>query len=113
MRIVVRGLIIGFGALGMVGGLGLVLSGEPAGLWLMATGAFFVVVPLIERGRYRSEATERSDVPAGPGGGETLDGPLEPRFQRTSEVFVDPSSGRRMRVLVDPTSGERRYVAEG
>jgi hypothetical protein len=113
MRIVVRGLIIAFGALGMLGGLALVLTGEPAGLWLMATGAFFVVVPLIERGRYRSEASEHADAPVGPGGGETVDAPLEPRFQPTAEVFVDPTSGRRMRVLVDPKSGERRYVAEG
>jgi hypothetical protein len=38
---------------------------------------------------------------------------MEPRFQRTSEVFVDPTSGRRMRVWIDPGSGERRYRAEG
>jgi hypothetical protein len=71
-----------------------------------------VIAVALERGRYRSEVAERSDTPAGPGGGET-DDRLEPGFQRTNEVFIDPTSGRRMRVWIDAGSGERRYRAEG
>ena len=78
----------------------------------MAFGAFFVVIPFLERARYRSEATEDGSATVGPGGGETADAPIEPRFRPTTEVFEDPTSGRRMRVLVDPRTGERRYVAE-
>lgn len=94
-------------------GIGLIVSSiEPlTGLWCLVVGGAGVVVATLERGRYRSEHAERSDSPAGPGGGETEDR-LEPRFQRTAEVFVDPTSGRRMRVWTDPGSGERRYRAE-
>ncbi|HTC85453.1 MAG TPA: hypothetical protein VK656_02050 [Candidatus Acidoferrum sp.] len=83
-----------------------------SGLWCLIVGGAGIVVATLERGRYRSEYAERSDAPAGPGGGET-DDRLESRFQRTTEVFVDPTSGRRMRVWIDPGSGERRYRAEG
>jgi len=113
MRTLVRAGIVVLGLVQLVGGLALVVSGHAEGLWAMAVGGFFVIVPLIERGRYRSEATERAGSRAGPGGGETADAPVEPRFRMTPEVFVDPSTGQRMRVLVDPRTGERRYVAEG
>lgn len=72
-----------------------------------------MIVPLLERQRYRSEAAEKARQSAGPGGGETREEPLEARFRPTAEVFVDPTTGHRMRVLVDPRTGERRYVAEG
>ena len=95
-------------------GIGLIVSSiQPiSGLWCRIVGGTGSVVATLERGRYRSEHAERSDAPAGPGGGETEDR-MEPRFQRTSEVFVDPTTGRRMRVWIDPGSGERRYRAEG
>jgi hypothetical protein len=83
-----------------------------SGLELILVGGAGVVVATLERGRYRSEHAERSDAPAGPGGGE-LDDRLEARFQPTTEVLVDPPSGRRIRVWIDPGSGERRYRAEG
>ena len=67
---------------------------------------------LIERVRYRSEATDRNGAPTGPGGGEPIGTQIEPRFRRSDEVFIDPTSSRTMRVWVDPGNGERRYVAE-
>jgi hypothetical protein len=81
------------------------------GLWLLTSGAVLIVVAVLERTRYRSEAAERANEPAGPGGGETP-GVVEARFRPTDEVFVDPTTGRRMRVLLDQRTGERRYVAE-
>jgi hypothetical protein len=84
----------------------------PSGLTWVLLGAVLVVAVALERNRYRSEAAELSNAPAGPGGGETSGTALEPRFRPTSEVFVDPSTGRQMRVLADPSTGERRYVAE-
>ncbi len=113
---VVRVLIGVFGALLMLGGLGLAVSGVPGGFfgafWLILTGGVMVVAALIEVSRYRSEHAERARQDPGPGGGETAV-PLEPRFQPTDEVFLDPTSQRRMRVYVDARTGERRYVAEG
>jgi len=116
MSTLVRGGIIVLGLLTMLAGLASIVlppSTGPAGLWTVAIGAFLVVVPLIERQRYRSEAAEKARETAGPGGGETPGGTIEPRFRPTAEVFVDPTTGHRMRVLVDPRTGERRYVAEG
>lgn len=116
MGLLVRGLIVILGIVAMLAGLASIVI-EPAigaaGLWPVAVGAFLVVIPLIERQRYRSEAAEKGNQGPGPGGGESTEGPVEGRFRRTSEVFVDPTSGHRMRVLVDPQTGERRYVAEG
>jgi hypothetical protein len=112
----IRGAIVVLGMLTMVAGLAsiiLVPGVGVAGLWTVAMGAFLVIVPLIERQRYRSEAAEKANETPGPGGGEGRDGPIEPRFRPTAEVFVDPTTGHRMRVLVDPSTGERRYVAEG
>ena len=103
------------GALMLLGGIVLVVSGIPAvfvgALWLIPSGVVLLIVALIEVGRYRSQAAERGGSTAiGPGGGET--GPLEPRFQRTDEVFVDPTTGVTVRVYMDRSSGERRYAAE-
>lgn len=109
----VRTALVVVGLLAMIGGLVAVATVDPVGgLWLVATGGSLVVIAVIERNRYRSEAADRSNQPAGPGGGETGAGSVEPRFRPTPEVFLDPTSGRRMRVLVDPSTGERRYVAE-
>jgi hypothetical protein len=109
-------LVLGLiGAAMLLGGIGLVLSGAPGvfvgALWLIPSGVVLLIVAVIEVNRYRSQAAERGGSTAtGPGGGET--GPIEPRFQRTDEVFVDPTTGVTMRVHSDPASGERRYIAD-
>jgi hypothetical protein len=82
------------------------------GFWLAGFGLVLIVATLIERARYRSEASDRPGITVGPGGGEPVGTRLEPRFRRSDEVFTDPTSGRLMRVWTDPSSGERRYVAE-
>jgi hypothetical protein len=116
MATVIRGALVVVGLLAMLLGLGIIVGlpslGGLAGLQLVAFGAFLVVIVTIERHRYRSAPAERSNEPAGPGGGEPV-GTLEARFKPTSELFVDPVSGQRMRVVIDPTNGERRYIAEG
>jgi hypothetical protein len=107
-----RGLLLAVGALMIVAGFAVLLvGGAGPGLWLVVSGGVLMVVAVLERTRYRSEAAERGNEPAGPGGGETP-GVVEPRFRPTDEVFVDPTTGRRMRVLLDARTGERRYVAE-
>ena len=111
-----RGLILLLGICMLVGGLALIGltggAGTISGFWLGAIGMAFIVAALIERVRYRSEATDRSGPPTGPAGGEPPGTQLEPRFRRSDEVFVDPTSGHRMRVWLDSSSGERRYVPE-
>jgi hypothetical protein len=112
----VRGAIVVLGILVMLAGLATIVvvpEVGAGGLWTVAVGAFLVIVPVIERQRYRSEAAEKEHHAPGPGGGETAAAGLEPRFRPTAEVFVDPTTGHQMRVLVDPRTGERRYVAEG
>jgi hypothetical protein len=115
MGAIVRVAIFALGVLTMLGGLALIAGGShdaPGGLWLVCVGAFFTIVPVIERRRYRSEVADKANLEPGPGGGESADAPLEARFRPTAEVFVDPTTGHRMRVLVDARTGERRYVAE-
>lgn len=115
MGVVVRGLVVGCGLILMLLGLGWIVTAQgawPTGLWWVAVGGFLVLAVAFERQRYRSEAAEKSNAPAGPGGGEKRDTLLEPRFRPTAEVFIDPTTGHRMRVLSDPDTGERRYVAE-
>jgi len=112
----IRGAIVVVGIVLMLAGL-LVIMAVPAlgtfgGLELVAIGAFLVLVVIFERQRYRSAAAEQANMAPGPGGGEPLGGPLEPRFRPTGEVFIDPTTGHRMRVVVDPANGERRYIAE-
>jgi hypothetical protein len=110
----VRTAVFVVGVLMVLGGFG-VMAAYPAeaaaGLWSVILGGAAMVVAVLERRRYRSEAAEAANDPIGPGGGE-LPGEVEARFRPTEEVFVDPTSGSRMRVLVDPRTGERRYVAE-
>jgi hypothetical protein len=99
------------GGLVVLGGIAVVGTGDPAsGVVAVLLGAGMMIVAVLQRSRYRSEASERSSAEPGPGGGEP--GPLEPRFVPTTEVFRDPASQRRMRVFQDPRTGERRYVAE-
>ena len=113
--VIIRGALLVLGLLIAVGGLVAMAAGGSAtvsGLWAVAVGGFLMIVAVLERTRYRSQAAEATNDPIGPGGGETL-GPVDPRFQPTDEVFVDPTTGLKMRVLVDGRTGERRYVAEG
>jgi hypothetical protein len=97
-------------------GLASIVFGGPGiaitGLWLVGIGIACIVGTLIERVRYRSDATDRAGLPTGRAGGEPVGTRLEPRFRRSDEVFVDPTSGHRMRVWLDPSNGERRYVTE-
>ena len=116
MSAVVRSLLFGAGVVAILGGLLLIVSGPGTvqpGIYAFAIGAVLVLVPLVERNRYRSAAAEQSGHAPGPGGGESPDAPIEPRFQPTSERFVDPTTGVTMIVLLDPRTGERRYRAEG
>lgn len=115
MSSLVRGAVFAAGVIAIVIGLALIVSGPASvvpGLYAFVVGAVLVLVPLIERNRYRSAAAEQSGSAPGPGGGEAADAPIEPRFQPTSERFVDPTTGVPMVVLVDPRTGERRYRAE-
>ena len=111
-----RILVLALGLTMALGGLFLIAVEGPAasitGIWLIGIGVAFMIGTLIERVRYRSEATDRNGAPTGPGGGEPIGAQIEPRFRRSDEVFVDPTSSRTMRVWVDPGNGERRYVAE-
>ena len=112
---ILRGVLLVVGLLMAIGGLSAVaLGGEVAisGLWAVVGGGVLMIVAVLERTRYRSQAADRANEPIGPGGGETP-GPIDPRFRPTDEVFVDPSTGTRMRVLLDSRTGERRYVADG
>lgn len=112
---IVRVVIGVIGAVLLLGGLALAVSGIPGGpvgaLWLIVSGGVLVIAAVIEVSRYRSEAAERARQDPGPGGGES-GGPLDARFRPTEEVFIDPTSQRRMRVYSDARTGERRYVAE-
>jgi hypothetical protein len=111
-----RLIVIAFGGLMILGGLVALASGSwlaLVGLWSVVSGLVIVAVAVLERQRYRSSAAEAGAEVPGPGGGEPLDEPLEPRFRPTTERFVDPTSGQAMRVWLDPASGERRYRADG
>jgi hypothetical protein len=113
---IVRSLMALLGVLGLLGGLALIVGGGPdayAGLWVIIVGGVLLLAVALERLRYRSEQADRVGLPPGPGGGESLDAPMEPRFRRTDELFEDPTSRRQMRVWLDPATGERRYRAEG
>lgn len=111
-----RLLVLGIGVVVVVLGLWLIVlpggAGSVAGLYTVLGGLALIVGALIERVRYRSEATDRDGTPAGPAGGEPTYATIEPRFRRTDEVFVDPTTQQRMRVWLDASSGERRYLAE-
>ena len=113
---VARLLVLAFGLTMLVAGVATIGLGGSAGfltgIWLAGFGIALIVGVLIERGRYRSDATDRSGLPAGPAGGEPSGSSLESRFRRSDEVFTDPTSGHRMRVWIDPSSGERRYLSE-
>jgi hypothetical protein len=113
---VLRGLVLALGGLLILGGFAAIAVGgwvALTGLWSVVGGLVIVGGIVLERRRYRSGAAERAPAEPGPGGGEPLDQPLEPRFTATTERFVDPTTGLAIRVYVDAASGERRYRAEG
>jgi hypothetical protein len=95
----------------LVGGLVTASFVGITGFWSTLVGAAILIALVVERNRYRSEATDRSFEAVGPGGGEPA-GTLEPRFRPTPETFVDPTTNKTMRVYVDSRTGERRYLAE-
>jgi hypothetical protein len=100
------------GALMIFGGLVAITVGAwPGGLWAILIGCAAIAAVLLERSRYRSDASERTAAQPGPGGGEPTM-PTAP-FRPTGEVFVDPTSGHRLCVYLNPATGERRYFAEG
>ena len=107
----VRIVAAGCALLRMLGGLVAAPFAGFGGILATVFGAAILIGLVIERNRYRSEASDRSFDVTGPGGGEP-DGTLDPRFRPTDEMFVDPTTRRRMRVYLDNRSGERRYVAE-
>ena len=108
-----RAALIGLGVLMAIAGLAAAsVGGGIGGLWLTVMGVVLVVAALVERQRYRSEASDQPFEPIGPGGGEPS-GAIDPRFRPTEELFVDPTTRQTMRVHLDPRTGERRYVAEG
>jgi len=75
MGLLIRGAIVALGVVTMLGGLAsiiLVPEVGVAGLWTVGIGAFLVIVPLIERNRYRSEAAEKRNESPGPGGGSSI-----------------------------------------
>jgi hypothetical protein len=112
---ILRALILALGGLLILGGFAAIALGGWAGLmglWSVVGGLVIVAAVLLERRRYRSVAAEAGPEPPGPGGGEPLDEPLEPRFSPTNELFVDPTTGVQMRVWVDAASGDRRYRAD-
>ena len=110
-----RLIVVCIGLLLFVSGL-VALAASPAmassGVWAVVVGLVLVIAAFIERSRYRSAEAEQSGAAYGPGGGEPVTEPLDPRFRATDERFEDPTTRQRMRVWIDPTSGERRYVAE-
>jgi hypothetical protein len=111
----IRGLVLVIGALAAVGGLVAIGAGGAAaigGVYALVIGIVMIIAALLERSRYRSSHAERTQDAPGPGGGEPIDRPMEPRFRRTDERFIDPTTRREMRVWLDPDSGERRYRAE-
>jgi hypothetical protein len=112
---VIRGLVLAFGALAALGGLVAIGAGGAAaagGAYAVVVGLVMIAAALLERSRYRSAHAEGSSDAPGPGGGEPVDRPMDPRFRRSDELFIDPTTRRQMRVWLDPTTGERRYRAE-
>ncbi len=112
-----RGAVGLFGALLVLAGAGMLVALGPAAFlpaaFTFGTGAVLLVAAVIERLRYRSLHADRAGDPIGPGGGEPVGAPLDPRFRPTAEVFLDPTTHVRMRVYVDARTGERRYIPEG
>ena len=72
--------------------------------YAIVNAGIVVIVLVLERPRYRSEAEETGRRATGP----SADRP-PPGLAPSDEVFIDPTTGDRVRVWVDAASGERRY----
>jgi len=110
-----RVILVVSGLASIVGGL-VILAAGGRGSFIGALSFILIGIALLasaglERLRYRSNAHDVRAARPGPAGGEPP-GPIEPRFERTDEVFVDPTSRLRTRVYLDRRTGERRYQAE-
>ena len=113
MFAIIRVLLAIFGGGLFIIGLLLVVGGGPAaaaGIWPIISGGVVLIAVVLERQRYRSQATEQTVATFGPGGGEP--GALPSNFTATDERFIDPTTSIAMRVWIDARTGERRYRAE-
>ena len=96
-----RGIVIGFGALCILGGaIALLAPGAAeaggAGWGALVLGLVLVLGTVLEQVRYKPvEKTQ-----PGPG------------WERTSERFIDEESGKMVTVYVRPETGERMYVED-
>jgi hypothetical protein len=91
-----RSLVIGLGALCLLGGLIALLAGFPFGIVVMIGGTAVLVGTFYERVLYKPA------VKAKPG----------PDWTRTSERFYDDQTGKLLTVYIQPETGERSYVEE-
>lgn len=69
------------------------ISATATVIWIIAEAVIFLIVLLLERGRYRPR---------------TASGPWAP----TGERFRDPTSGKWITVEYNERTGQRRYVEE-
>ena len=76
---VARVIVLLFGVTMMLAGLATIAFGGAAafitGLWMLGIGIACIIGTLIERVRYRSDATDREGLPTGKAGGEPLGDP--------------------------------------
>jgi hypothetical protein len=91
-----RAFVVAIGALSLLGGLVLLLSGDGAGWGAVAIGALFLAGTLFERVIYKP-------VESGNPG---------PGWERTTERFYDEERGKTVTVYIHPETGERRYVED-
>jgi hypothetical protein len=97
-----RGIVIGFGAVCILGGsIALLAPGAAAdaggaGLGALILGLVLVLGTVLERVRYKPLAH------GAPG----------PGWERTAERFVNEETGKTVTVYVRPETGERMYVEE-
>ena len=86
-----RSLLLGFGLLLMLSGIGLLLvARDPGGFGPLVFGLLLLLSVLLER-RYKPIASKAKGAPTG-------------------ERFVDPTTGELMEVWYDAGTGERNYV---
>ena len=88
-----RKLLLGFGLLLTLCGIGLVLAGLQPGFPPLVLGLLLLFGILLEQ-RYKPPVAAAKGQPTG-------------------ERFVDPTTGELMEVWYDPATGERSYVRVG
>ena len=90
-----RNVVIGIGALCLLGGLIALATGLCPPAWVFVFwGAIILLGTIYERVRYKPIET------AAPGTG----------WLATSERFIDDETGEPVTVWIDPASGKRKYV---